>query len=384
MGWIFHQAHVISYIGGNKNINLAGTCLAVIRRLSNISEHIVSVEKRPRDDILNRSPVMYEQNRPLNVPEWGNVPWDEIIHLMNGRYFSRLWVFQEIRQARSHTCQWGLHFCNMHNLFEACKLITEGASKTIALISPNGYLLRFLDNATGLIQLMGSDRFPLSADWQILDADFAVVAIAMHFSCIDPKGHIYGVASLLQGPRKYSVDYSLDVAEVFAGFIFHLLSTRNPEWPVFLFMFSHAHYSTFRNPDAYARQIGSLWSSKLLPSWCPDFGLNRPESLPSAISFYGIVCTGGSNSRLPACICPLSFRILRVRGVRCSTIAACSRLSQNIENSMAFTSQSGQLAMRLLSCTPLTRVSAGLLDALRQGVGLAWRGVWPSHPFNTT
>lgn len=76
MGRIFHQAHVISYIGGNMDPDLADTCLAVIRRLSDISDHISSQRFSRKDDaILSLPPMMYDRNRPISLPDWHNVPW---------------------------------------------------------------------------------------------------------------------------------------------------------------------------------------------------------------------------------------------------------------------------------------------------------------------
>lgn len=74
MGRIFHQAHVISYIGGNKDPDLAGTCLAVVRRLSAISDRIIFPGDHELKDLIHEPPTMYDRNRPLNMPEWRNVP----------------------------------------------------------------------------------------------------------------------------------------------------------------------------------------------------------------------------------------------------------------------------------------------------------------------
>lgn len=51
---------------------------------------------------------------------------------------------------------------------------------------------------------------------------------------------------------------------------------------------------------------------------------------------------------------------------------------------MAFASQSGRLAMRILSYRTLADVGKDLLDALREGDRTALSGTWPFHPLNTT
>lgn len=386
MGRIFSEAHVISYIGGTRNIGLAGTFLAMVRRMSAISDFLGAdmINGSSTDDLINRPPIIYNQNRPLNMPEWQKVPWDVIVDLMNRKYFSRLWMLQEINQATSQTCQWGLHSCTMKQLNRACQLVLAGKQKTIAPSPFKSDHSTFLAKAYQNLQMMCRKSFLFNAEMPIFDADFAVVAGAMQFACSDPQDHIYGVTSLFEGPETYPVDYSLDVAEVLAGFTFHMLSTRKPERPVPLFLFSHAHYSTFRDPDSYARKMGSKWSSRSLPSWCPDFGLRRPATHWFANNFYEIERTDGPNSQLPACICPFSFRILCVRGVRCATVAACSRKSQSVESNEPFDSESGRLAMRLLSYKPFTNVGIELLDALREERRRIWREAYPLHPFHTT
>lgn len=266
--------------------------------------------------------------------------------MMSENYFNRLWVLQEIRQARSHACQWGLYSCSIHQLNEACRLIWLGMWRTITLTPPVGRHSRLGQTASDNIQIMSRDPSIFDQQLEFCDADFTVDDQCMSLGCSEPKDHVYGLASLFRGPETYAVDYELDVAEVFARFTIHLLSTRSPQRQITLFLASHAHYSAYRDPDAYARQMHYTWSSRSLPSWCCDFGLRRPGSMvPDDIdSKYFGRPRPGPNSELPASILPLSSKVLLVRGVRCATIAVCSNHGHSSKNHVAFVSKSVRLA----------------------------------------
>lgn len=382
MGRIFRQAHVISYIGGNTDARLASTCLAVFRRLADISDYICSGVDHTREDMVELPPIMYNSERPPNMPDWNHVPWDTMARLLKESYFSRLWMFQEIRLARSHTCQWGLHSCSMYQLNEASRLIWIGASENFTLTPLEGGDLRSLSTAQEHIQVMSGDPLTFGRELDFCSGDFTTVEKCMRFGCSDPRDHIYGLASLFQGFATYPVNYALSVDEVFAGFVFHLLKVRGPNHPAPLFLTTYAHQSTCRDPDTYASDMGWSWSSRSLPSWCPDFGLRRPGSRQHAEDIYAGDRVPGPNSHLPAHIVPKSARILNVRGVRCATVAACSNHNRSDENSLKFVSKSGRLALRLQMHRSSNDICKEVLDALRGGSRAVDRGVYPSHPFN--
>lgn len=377
MGQIFGQAHVISYIGGSKDPEHAETCLAVVRRLALVADRIFE-RQYERDDLIFLSRTMYGQHLPPSLPDWKSAPWDMIFDLTNEEYFNRLWIFQEVRLARSHTCQWGRHFCSMHQLNEAGRLMSFGLEHPMGmgLSSPREYDVR-----TGWqrIQIMSGDPVlfnPYPEQWR----DFRIVGRSTVLGCKDPKDRIYGLASLFQGSKDYVVDYSLSISEVYTGFIFHLIARNGTNIPL-IPIFGAAHNrSIYRNPDEYARETGWTWTSRLLPSWCPDFGVGGPRgSDPARAPYYR--GPFGQNQQLPAHVFPVSPRVLSVRGVRCANIAACANHKRSDINPQDFVVKSGRLALRLLTGKPSNQIFAEFLDVLRQGGHWVDRRRWPTHPF---
>jgi hypothetical protein len=143
MGSIFSQAHVISYIGGNTEPTHAQVCLAVVRRLAAIANYLMDRNCISNDQV-RLPPLLYNINRPLNIPDWQSVPWDKVVGLMNGNHFRRLWVVQEIQLARSHICQWGHHNFSIHQLNEAARIIFLGQDETMLTLGSHESFTSFL------------------------------------------------------------------------------------------------------------------------------------------------------------------------------------------------------------------------------------------------
>jgi hypothetical protein len=368
MGSIFSQAHVISYIGGNKDPILAQTCFAVVRRLAAIAEYL-SDEKYTRDDLVRLPPLLYDVNRPPTTPDWQSVPWDKLVNLLHENYFNRLWVFQEIALARSHTCQWGLYLCSIHQLSEAGRMIFLGQYETIPSTTLSGCHVDYASEGHSNVQVMARDPFIFDQWTYPGSSDLKLVTECAGFGCKDPRDRIYGLSSLFQGDVGYHIDYSSNVAEVFTKFTLHLLSMRVSGFPIpGLFDNDAARRSAYRDPDEYAQEVGWTWSSSSLPSWCPDYGLGGQKGYHELQSpFTRVYSDLGLNGHITPEILSIPGNLLSVRGIECATITACSDQKRSEKNSTEFLLKAGQLALRLRDQLTPSEICVGFLDALRNG-----------------
>lgn len=240
MGSIFSQAHVILYIGGNADPVHAQICLAVVRRLAAISNYLLD-GKCTREDQVKLPPLLYNMDRPPNIPDWQSVPWDEVVNLLNGSYFRRLWVVQEIQLARSHICQWGHHKGTIHQLNRAGRLIFLGHDETIAWITFDGHDVEWVEQDN--VQVMARDPWIFDQETDHGLPDFKLVTECARFGCKDPRDRIYGLDSLFKGKGVHRVDYASSIAEVFSKFTLHLLSKRVPGYHIPILTGHHAHRS---------------------------------------------------------------------------------------------------------------------------------------------
>lgn len=381
MGSIFSQAHVISYIGGNTDPIHAQVCLAVIRRLAAISNHLLDGNPT-REDQIRLPPLLYNINRPPNIPDWQSVPWDKVVNLVNGSYFRRLWVVQEIQLARSHICQWGHHNCSIHQLNGAARLIWLGQEETIASTTLSGCDVNIVENNN--VQVMARDPWMFDQETDHGLPDLKLVADCSRFGCKDPRDRIYGVASLFKGDGTHHVNYASSVAEVFSNFTLRLLSMKVPGYRIPIFADHYAHRSAYRDPDRYAQEAGWTWSSDSLPSWCPDYGLGGQEGIDDLDSpFDRPNYHLGPNSDLTPRICPVSWNVLSTRVIECATIGACSNHRRSGGSLTEFLLKAGQLALRLQDNLPTDGICAGFLDALRNG-GSFRTDKYEKHPCNSS
>ena len=364
MDLIFSQAHVISYIGGSTDTTHARTYLASVRMLAAISNYLWD-GNYTREDMVKLSPLLYETNRPSTLPDWQSVPWDKVVSLMHEKYFGRLWVFQEIQLARSHTCRWGHYHCSISQLNEAERMIFLGMDETIPATAFNEV---HLFSARSNVQMMARD--PRIFDRSIYHGslDSKLVTECTSFGCENARDRIYGLSSLFQRDGVYHVDYASSVAQVFTRFTLYLLSTRAPGFDIPILGDNYAHRSAYRNPDEYAQETGWTWSSDSLPSWCPDYGLGGQRGLARYISpFIWMNDIIGPNGLLTPQVRPVSWNTLSARGIECATVAACSnqRGSGNFLNE--FVLKAGQLALRLRDKLSPDEICVGFFDAIRNG-----------------
>jgi hypothetical protein len=382
MSAIFSQAHVVSYIGSNTDPIHAQTCLAVVRRLAAISNYLFDRACK-RDDLIKRPPLLYGINRPPTTPDWQSVPWDKVVKLIHENYFKRLWVFQEIQLARSHTCQWGLYFCSINQLNEAARMVFLGQDETIPPTTIGGCHVDYVGNGFTNVQTMARDPIVFDQNTKHGSSDLKLITECARLGCKDPRDRVYGLSSLFQGSGTYHVDYTSSVAEVFTKFTLHLLSLRKPEYHMPVLAGSHAHRSAYRDPDGYAQEVAWTWSSGSLPSWCPDYGLGGQKGLDNENSpydwMYETLDQASPNGLLVPQIFPVSWNLLSARGIECATIAACSSQRRSDKSFTEFLFKAGQLALRLRDKLPPDEICVEVLDALRSGARF-WKFEHPEHP----
>jgi hypothetical protein len=381
MGSIFSQAHVISYIGGNTEPTHAQVCLAVVRRLAAIANYLMDRNCISNDQV-RLPPLLYNINRPLNISDWQSVPWDKVVGLMNGNYFRRLWVVQEIQLARSHICQWGHHNCSIHQLNKAARIISLGQDETIASTTLSGCGVDYIENHN--VQVMARDPWMFDQETEHGLPDLKLVTNCSRFGCKDPRDRIYGLVSLFKGNGAHHVNYASSVAEVFSKFALRLLSMKVPGYRIPILAGHHAHRSAYRDPNRYAQEAGWTWSSDSLPSWCPDYGLGGQEGInhlgsPFDRPSYQL----GPNSLLAPKIRPVSWSLLSARAIECATIGACSNQRRSDQSLTEFLLKAGQLALRLQDNISPDEICAGFLDALRNGIPFRTHE-YAKHTYNSS
>ena len=255
---IYRRAHVVIWLGAGDQTDLTALSTylsSTARAWTSIVRSTEAANFNP-DEVRAAAIVEYEKRRDKQVP------FPDIDRIVDARYFTRVWVAQEIFLGKSATCQLG------NRLFSAASLIAS-----MELWEHHYHIDQDTLDDMLYFYLMPS----LAGTWRSLQSGFQMqdLTIVRSFGrkqCSDPRDHIYGLSALFENPTAYPVDYSRSVAEVFCDFTVHCLETLG----------SLSVFSNFRSimkpsqmvliANVFKRTTKNFIDDGFeLPSWCPSW-----------------------------------------------------------------------------------------------------------------
>ncbi|EON66479.1 hypothetical protein W97_05577 [Coniosporium apollinis CBS 100218] len=229
-----------------------------------------------------------ERRRVLSVKdvdalEAMHLSWIAIRDLLRRQWFSRLWVFQEIRKATQAILVVG-HAELPWDMFRSafywicnCRVEANPISKIIDL-SDCSRVEPFVDMTA----------------WSNVGIAYLTNEAMTELSCSDPRDRVYALLSLFdpKNTMEISPDYLLSVEDVYTDFFTSVLHQSLQLYLLQLCGFSHGP------------------SQLHLPSWAPDFSARRPQVINFSAS-------AGQSEHEAARI---DAATLRIRGVLGDTI----------------------------------------------------------------
>lgn len=153
-----------------------------------------------------------------------------IASIYTAKYFTRVWIFQEIVLGKTNVCQYGDQLYSLAVLTAAAEVLAHLGCKKNNPRKPTSLNPECIEIDMGHMERITYSylRPALQNSWlQIYTSrahGFEVVTHLNEGTCSDAKDYIYGVASLFEESARYGINYSLSEAEVFSDFTAHCLS----------------------------------------------------------------------------------------------------------------------------------------------------------------
>ena len=261
---IYAQAHVVSWLGMGREIDLQSLSFYLF-----LSARLWIDEVRENKRNLTAGELGFKARGRLEtfldsqakvLPHRYSL--QALASIFSTEYFNRVWIVQEIILGKTNIFQLGNELYPLAVLAAAADVLQWLDTTQPTATNPECI---FID-AENIEQVSFYHLVPALhncwrqiGDWQLHDVD--VVTSLNRGCCLDPRDHIYGVASLFQDSDGYEFDYTLSEAEVFADFTVHCLM----------------RYQTINllNQDRPAMESISARSDLRvdLPSWCPDWSV---------------------------------------------------------------------------------------------------------------
>lgn len=221
-----------------------------IKALKDIEHDIVITYSRERMSMMIKPGSRTDQLERSNKASRAEVlSWVAIRDLLGREWFTRLWVFQEIRLASQAIIVVGNDEMGW-NGFTACVYWLENEATKPSPISDIIGVREILRLKPLIFQSKIDGRGVLSTLEQLLEQ-------TKHSKCLDPRDRIYSILSLLTAQERLHVkpDYSRSVEDVFKEVVLHRL--KNPHGLEILRYCRYPRSATRLN----------------LPSWAPDLSV---------------------------------------------------------------------------------------------------------------
>ena len=267
----------------------------LVRQLQNAKEER-NGRSRP---LMNERVLRYERNLlELGLPPLDDPAWEQLVSMLNTKWFSRLWIMQEIFLSRNDpTVVSGLSFGTLYSLVRTGCFV--GRAEFPERTSP------FLKSAAREFSLSSMIMLHSGAQY----CDFATaVALSCEQDVSDPKDRIYALYGLTQDPRAKDYwpdalvpNYEKSTEQIYREVVIHFL-TVTKDLSLWLLV----------NWDP---------SGDGLPSWVPKF-----DRLPLAATerYIPAFTTEGEGTAAVQCFHILystSMKTSGSRGVSASTVA---------------------------------------------------------------
>ncbi|KAH7333468.1 heterokaryon incompatibility protein-domain-containing protein [Rhexocercosporidium sp. MPI-PUGE-AT-0058] len=257
--------------------------------------------------------------------ELGDDPsfWQPVIAVLSNRYWSRVWVQQEIASAtklsllcrRSSVSAANLLIFAIRCLYES--ILPSGVSKWLHVTTEiDHFMKRFsIDFITRAPALGMREQSNPNAD-TVAGGLLGLLDSARGLGCQNPRDRVYGLMHLAPDYEEGSIeiDYDLPVAEVYCSVVSYMVEMWDPRKPA----------GCLTLLCAVSPQ--SLNTGMLLPSWCPDWSktLGPPAldwlgEVNNTIIFAPGICRG---KRPWLCSTDSGKRLLNAQGIMLDSILA--------------------------------------------------------------
>ena len=220
-------------------------------------------------ELFNRRPIPETENT-VRTAIIQDEPWvlhtdEAICDLLDRRWFSRVWIIQEITCSQKVEIIWGSRLID----FEDLQVIVEQYRRLRSTLKSRGIQgfanVGYIESMRNLIKKGGELSFH-TALWQ-----------GFNFDSTDPRDKAYALLGLVNERHRKGIhiDYGKDPNDIYTEVAFHLLSDTTVS-------------GGFRSSiDVLsAAGIGHAGRGEKLPSWVPDWTRHR-RPLNLSMSTYG-------------------------------------------------------------------------------------------------
>lgn len=292
MSRIYHQARLVfAWLGGGDRLSAqAFYDLITIAQLC-------QGKKRDPKELRNFDILCDETYRKLGIPKLDYTSWIGVFLLFNRAWFKRAWIVQEIVLAREPWFMCGRQLANVETILSSFEILQRSRwfeqLRRIAEPLIQNYRM-VTDYSSTLTSARSSLKLYRPRKTNLLDSAFGIILQDVRISLGtidglakdgsspkrpslsrllqwyrytesgDARDKVYAFVSLSseQQTRPLTVNYELDVVEVFIEVTRHLLDSSHN-----LKIFSLKKYPIDGAPTLE------------LPSWVPDFTVQNPERL---------------------------------------------------------------------------------------------------------